>query len=178
MSDTKNRAELCQLAVLLVAVSGFYFLMIPKGIVDPEGVSLAQGLPPSFAARLVAALASGLMIARCGQLILFGRTEASNLTDHTDAVPKISEQLADGMQGPPIRGILSMMSGLVFSLVMVPIIGFFPAGILLLVVLLRVLGEKRPLFLILPPIIVTTMVWALFEQLLSIRLPDGSMFTR
>ena len=176
MGDTNNRAELCQIAILLVAVSGFYFLLIPLGIIDPEGISLTQGLPPSFSARLVAALAAGLMLARCAQLILYGRSVASNKTNHTDEALEISEDAAERTKGPPVRGLLSMAAGLIFAYAMVPMIGFFPAGILLLFVLLRVLGETRPLFLVLPPIVVTTLVWALFEQLLSIRLPDGSLF--
>ncbi len=176
MGDTKNRAELCQIAILLVVVSGFYFLLIPTGIIDPEGMSLDQGLPPSFSARLVAALAAGLMLARCGQLVLSGRSEASNMTGGADEVPGIAGDAAVRTEGPPVRGILSMGAGLIFAYALVPMIGFFPAGILLLVVLLKVLGETRPLFLVLPPIVVTTMVWALFEQLLSIRLPDGSLF--
>ena len=176
MGDTKNRAELCQIAILLVVVSGFYFLLIPTGIIDPEGMSLDQGLPPSFSARLVAALAAGLMLARCGQLVLSGRSDASNMTGGADEVPVIAGDAAVRTEGPPVRGILSMGAGLIFAYALVPMIGFFPAGILLLVVLLKVLGETRPLFLVLPPIVVTTMVWALFEQLLSIRLPDASLF--
>ena len=176
MGDTNNRTELYQIAILLIAVSGFYFLLIPTGIIDPEGMSLDQGLPPSFSARLVAALAAGLMLARCGQLVFFGRSEASNMTGRADEVPEISKDAAAIAKGPPVRGILSMAAGLIFAYAMVPMIGFFPAGILLLVVLLKVLGETRPLFLVLPPIVVTTLVWALFEQLLSIRLPDGSLF--
>ena len=176
MGNTKNRAELCQITVLLVAVSGFYFLLIPTGIVDPEGMSVAQGLPPSFSARLVAALATGLMLARCVQLFFFRQSEASNMTGRADAIPEISGEPTDRIKGPPVRGLLSMTAGLIFAYVMVPMIGFFPAGLLLLVVLLRVLGETRPLFLVLPPVVVTIMIWALFEQLLSIRLPDGSLF--
>ena len=98
------------------------------------------------------------------------------MTSRTDAIPEISGGSADRIEGPPVRGILSMTAGLIFAYVIVPMIGFFPAGFLLLVVLLMVLGEKRPLFLVLPPIVVTTMVWSLFEQLLSIRLPDGYLF--
>ena len=94
MGDTKNRAELCQIAILLVVVSGFYFLLIPTGIIDPEGMSLDQGLPPSFSARLVAALAAGLMLARCGQLVLSGRSDASNMTGGADEVPVIAGDAA------------------------------------------------------------------------------------
>ena len=175
MGDTNNRAELCQIAILLVAVSGFYFLLIPSGIIDPEGISLTRAAT-KFLARLVAALAAGLMLARCGQLILYGRSVAFNKTNHADEALEISGDAAERTKGPPVRGILSMAAGLIFAYAMVPMIGFFPAGILLLFVLLRVLGETRPLFLVLPPIVVTTLVWALFEQLLSIRLPDGSLF--
>ena len=38
MGDTENRAELCQIAILLVVVSGFYFLLIPTGIFDPDNL--------------------------------------------------------------------------------------------------------------------------------------------
>ena len=98
------------------------------------------------------------------------------MAGRADEVPGIAGDAAVRTEGPPVRGILSMGAGLIFAYAMVPMIGFFPAAILLLVVLLKVLGEMRPLFLVLPPIVVATMVWALFEKLLSIRLPDGSLF--
>ena len=58
MANSKKLAELSQLGILLGIVAIFYFIVIPFGILDPEGMSLNDGLPPSFSARLVAILAS------------------------------------------------------------------------------------------------------------------------
>jgi len=176
MADLETRSELRQLAILLIVDAAFYFLVIPASILDPEGMSMDQGLPPSFAARVVAVLAAALMIFRCLQLVFLGQ---STVLDPPMDVGEVSEIAADDDASPvgvPLRGLLGMSAGLVFAYGLTPLIGFFPAGFVLLVVLLRVLGETRPLFLLMPPVIVSILVWGLFEQLLSIRLPGGMLF--
>ena len=177
MAYSTTRSEFYQLAVLLIAVAAFYFLIIPTGIVDPNGMSIDQGLPPSFSAKLVAALAGGLMVIRCVQLVCFRPSVAPDTAAGADEASEIAADDDPQPEGWPVRGLLSMAAGLVFAYALVPLIGFFPAGFLLLVVLLKILGETRPLSLIVPPVIVSAMVWLLFEQLLSIRLPDGSLFS-
>ncbi len=176
MVDLETRSELRQLAILLIVDVAFYFLAIPAGILDPEGMSMDQGLPPSFAAKLVAILAGALMVSRCLQLVFFGRPAAPELIGDSSEAPEITADDDAAPAGVPQRGLLGMLAGLAFAYVLTPVIGFFPAGFVLLVVLLRVLGENRPAFLFLPPVIVSVLVWGLFEQLLSIRLPDGMLF--
>ena len=177
MANSRKFAELGQLGILLTIVAIFYFIIIPVGILDPEGMSLNEGLPPSFSARLVAILAAVLMIVRSFQILYLKPSEISKAKVHADNSSDITGENSSKTQEIPIRGLLSMSAGLIFAFIMTPFLGFFPAGFLLLVILLKILGETRTLFLFLPPVIVTIMIWLLFGQLLSIRLPDGIIFS-
>ena len=174
--NPEARAELCQLAILLALVGMFYFIIIPTGIIDPEGMTLDEGLPPSFSAHLVAILAALLMVFRGVKLIFFTDNEAPEEIENGER----NEIEADVDPRPlelPVRGIAGIAAGLVFAYAVTPLIGFFAAGLILLVVLLRVLGETRPAALFIPPVIVVALVWVLFEQLLSIRMPSGMLFS-
>tara|TARA_B100000214_G_scaffold347117_1_gene298205 strand:- start:126 stop:662 length:537 start_codon:yes stop_codon:yes gene_type:complete len=173
MANSKKLAELSQLGILLGIVAIFYFIVIPVGILDPEGMSLNDGLPPSFSARLVAILASVLMIIRFLQILCIKPSGMAQGELHSSNSADITGGNYSKPQDIPVRGILSMSVGLVFAYLLTPLLGFFPAGFILLVVLLKILGETRTLFLILPPVIVTIIIWLLFGQILSIRLPDG-----
>ena len=177
MANSRKFAELGQLGILLTIVAIFYFIILPIGILDPKGMSLNEGLPPSFSARLVAILAAVLMIVRSLQILYLKPSEISKAKVHADNSSDITGENSSKTQEIPIRGLLSMSAGLIFAFIMTPFLGFFPAGFLLLVILLKILGETRTLFLFLPPVIVTIMIWLLFGQLLSIRLPDGIIFS-
>jgi hypothetical protein len=170
------RTELFQLGLLLLADALFYFFVIPAGIVDPEGMNLDQGLPPSFSAKLVAVLAAMLMLARVAQLIVFERSGSEGAVFDNDERAEVDADVEPAQVGLPVRGLAGIAAGLTFAYVLTPIFGFFAAGLLLLIVLLRILGETRPMSLMVPPVIVTVMVWALFEQVLSIRMPVGMLF--
>ena len=174
--NPEARVELGQLAILLALDALFYFAVVPASIIDPEGMSLDQGLPPSFSAYLVAILAAILMVLRFLQLIFFSQRPTAKIIQNgkrSEIEADINSELAE----LPIRGIAGISAGLVFAYAVTPAIGFFAGGLILLVVLLRILGETRPTSLIIPPFIVIAMVWVLFEQLLSIRMPSGMLFS-
>lgn len=160
-------SEILQLAILLALDALFYFVIIPAGVSDPEGFGLDQGLPPSFSANLIAVLAALLMGFRLARLLL-GKNVAivSTIADE--------DELSVGF---PKRGLMGMAAALVFSLLAVPFAGFYIASALLLCVLLLILGESRPSRLLAFPLAVIAVVWLLFAQLLSIRLPTGWLFT-
>lgn len=166
-SDAK-RSEMLQLVILLAATAVFYFVIIPTGIEDPEGFGLDQGLPPSFSARLVAVLAAILMLYRLAQILLDKASPGSTAVQDGGAV-------VVGVM--PVRGMAGMAMTLLFAFVLVPQLGFYIGGPILLCVLLRVLGETRPVRLVVYPAIVTLLIWGLFGQLLSVRLPVGLLFT-
>ena len=165
-SGTAGR-EILQLIVLLVVVAVFWFVIVPAGVVDPEGYGLDQGLPPSFSPKLVAVLATMLMAFRLAQLLLNkdAAVEAS-ITDEED----------DLSSGLPRRGLTGMAAAIVFSQIMIPLVGFYLASGLLLSGLLATLGERTALRLVVFPALVVAVVWLLFGQLLSIRLPSGMLF--
>jgi len=161
------RNEILQLVILLVVDAVFYFVLIPQGVTDPESFGIDQGLPPSFAPRLVAVLAALLMLTRLVRVLRNNDLAlASSVTDEDD----------DLSSGIPYRGIGGMIVALFFSIILVPIVGFHIGGALLLCAMLLIMGERRWTHLILFPLVVSTAVWLLFGQLLSIRLPTGWLF--
>lgn len=169
MHLTEHKPELAQLALLMALDAVFYFAVIPAGIVDPEGFGMDEGLPPSFSARLVAALAALLMLGRAARLVLMGAS-----------TPASGDEAGESGGGEPVaiteRSLLAIGATLVFALVLVPQLGFFVAGALLMPCLLLVMGEIRISRLVLYPAGVLALVWLLFERLLSVRLPPGALF--
>ncbi len=158
-----STAEWVQLSVLLLADAVFYFLIIPTSIVDPANFGVDQGLPPSFSPRLIAALVALLIIVRAGKLY-FGKAVSEPADDEDEHVRL------------PVRALIGMAAGLIFATVLIPLVGFYISGAVLLVALLWVLGEKRPTRLAAFPACVVLLIWALFGQLLSLQLPAGMLF--
>ena len=156
-----------QLVLLLSIVAIFYFILIPIGVIDPEGYGIDQGLPPSFSPKLVSYIATLLMLFRLGHL---------HFKPSSAVVPSITDE-DDGLSlGFPRRGLLGMTAAVVFSQILIPFLGFYLASSVLLIGLLITLGEKNIGKLIVYPMIVIAAVWGLFDQLLSIRLPAGLIF--
>lgn len=176
---TRN-SELIQLSLLLALVALFYLFVIPAGIVDPEGMGLDQGLPPSFSARAVAWVTAALLLGRVAQLTLRspkdpGQTgSADSATDQNLA--HHDEDDGDGVTISP-RVMAGVASALIFAFVLIPLFGFAPASIVLLIALLIILGERHVGRLLGLPVIVTAGVWLLFEKALSVSLPTGSLFS-
>jgi len=52
-------------------------------------------------------------------------------------------------------------------------LGFIPTAIIFMLAMMLVLGNRKPLALALAPLIVTFGVWAIFEKLLHLNLPQG-----
>ncbi len=163
------KSEISQLIVLLLADLLFFLVIIPISIVDPEGFGLDQGLPPSFSAQVVAVLAAALMLLRIGQL-LRGAQAADSMS------PDFATADSEAAGGLPVRGLTGMAVALLFAIVLVPLLGFYAAAAALMLILLLVMGERHWPRLVVFPAIVTALVWGLFDRLLSIRLPSGTLF--
>ncbi len=162
-----DSVEIVQLAMLLIAVAVFYNFIIPYSVIDPEGFGLDQGLPPSFSPKLVSGLAVVIMLLRLGKLIISPSVDSEKITLETE----------DGLSsGLPVRGLMGMAAAVVFSQLLIPVLGFYIASILLLIGVLKILGEKSIIKLIFVPLLVVAGVWFLFAQLLSIRLPSSLLF--
>jgi hypothetical protein len=128
---------------------------------------LDQGLPPSFSPKLVSGLAVIIMLFRLVKLIINPSVDSEKITLETDESP--SRVL-------PVRGLIGMAAALVFSQLLIPVLGFYIASILLMVGLLKILGEKSIMKIIFVPFLVVAGVWLLFAQLLSVRLPYSLLF--
>lgn len=175
-----KQAETLQLLLLLAVDAVFFFVIIPHGVQDPEGFGWDQGLPPSFSVRLVAAIAAILMLSR---LVKIHVTKTPDLAAApVNGIPEDRDEDAEDAEpdldaGVPIRGIMGMAAALIFSIVLVPFAGFFLGSAALLVAMLLILGEQRLSRLAIFPGIVILLIWILFGQLLSIRLPLGWLFS-
>ena len=163
----RRNSELLELGCLLASLSLFYFLLIPLAVSDPQDFGLDQGLPPSFSPRLVAILAAVLMLFRVIRLLL--ATQDLSYAEPTD------EDDTSASFSP--RTIAGMAAAALFALVLVPVLGFLLGGAVLVLSLLVIMGEYRPTVLVLHPLLVMLAIWALFERLLSVRLPPGLLFT-
>lgn len=166
-----RRVEFFELALLLCAVALFYFVVIPAGIIDPDGFVLDEGLPPSFSARLVAVLAALVLIARVISLLWFSDASTGS------SIEPATDDLSDEAQ--PVRLSLRVWTGVAVSLLfafgLVPILGFGAASLITLALMLFVLGERSTIRLALFPVLVSAFVWLLFTQVLSIKLPVGML---
>ena len=161
--DIHRRREILLLCGLLLADALFYFAVIPYGIQDPEGFGLDQGLPPSFSAHVAAILIALIMAIRLVSLLKGG-------------VATVPDEEAE--TGPWLRNAAGIGVALVFAVILVPLAGYYVAGICLILALMVVMGEKRWLHLVGQPVVVMGLIWLLFDQIFLIRLPDGMLFDR
>jgi hypothetical protein len=178
MSLNARQVEFFQLGLLLFAVLLFYLIVIPVGVADPEGYGMDEGLPPSFSPRLVAWLAAGLMVGRFLQLALRGADPVGCEGAANAAETDTDNEGFDGQDSGALsmRAITGVVIALIYSLGLVPYLGFIISSGLLMPALLLAMGERRIVPLTVYPAIVVLAVWLLFEQLLAIRLPPATLF--
>lgn len=167
------RNEIVLLAVLLIADALFYAVVIPYGIADPAGFGLDEGLPPSFPARVAAGLLALVMVARLGKLLFRPGAVAA---EADAAVLADDGEDAGGAVTVSARNLIGVAAALVFAYLLVPVLGFYISGFLLLASLMRIMGETRPLVLISQPATVVFLIWGLFDRIFSINLPAGVLF--
>ena len=166
MNEAAARREIWLLFVLLAAGVMFYFFVIPKGIADPDGFGIGQGLPPSFTARVAVILIGLILGIRFVQLVINPAAANIEQTDPIDvALP------TENNSG--LRNVTGIVCALIFAFVLVPAIGYYFASIVLIAALMLVMGETRRLYIIGQPIAVIGLVWVLFDQIFSIKLPVG-----
>lgn len=168
-NDTSARREIWLLLALLVVNAVFYFLIIPNGISDPDGFGIGQGLPPSFTARVAAALIAIILGLRLVQLIV--NPSAAQITDSdpgTDSAPSES--------GSGFRNLAGIACALTFAFMLVPMIGYYLASLLMIAALMLVMGETRWLYLAGQPVTVMGLIWVLFDRVFSIKMPVGWLF--
>lgn len=165
------RNETALLAVLLVADALFYAVVIPLGIPDPAGFGLDEGLPPSFPARVASALLALIMVLRLAKLWLLPRM--------AEIEGSISAEDGDGVEDPiaiGVRNVIGIACALLFAYLLVPVVGFYVSGFLLLAALMRTMGETRVLVLFWQPALIVGLIWGLFDRIFSINMPAGVLF--
>lgn len=70
------------------------------------------------------------------------------------------------------RGLITLAATIVFCAVLEPL-GFIPSAILFLIPMMLLMGNRKPLQLIIAPVLVTFSIWLIFEKLLNLSLPAG-----
>ncbi|MGI9475221.1 MAG: tripartite tricarboxylate transporter TctB family protein [Hyphomicrobiaceae bacterium] len=169
MNDALARREIWLLLVLLAASAIFYFFVIPKGIADPDGFGIGQGLPPSFTARVTVILIGLILAVRLIQLLVNPAAAAAEPSDPGTAA--VSTESGSGL-----RNVIGIACALAFAFALVPAIGYYLASIAMIAALMRVMGETRWLYIIAQPVAVIGLIWVLFDQVFSIKLPVGWLF--
>jgi len=70
------------------------------------------------------------------------------------------------------RGAVMVLATAVFCVALKPV-GFILTAIVFMLVMMLVLGNRKPVALVSAPLIVTAGVWLVFEKLLHLNLPQG-----
>ena len=169
MNDTLARREIWLLLSLLAVSVVFYFFVIPRGIADPDGFGIGQGLPPSFTARVAVILIGVILVVRLVQLLA---NPAAATIERTD--PEAAALSSEGGSG--LRNIVGIVCALAFAFALVPAIGYYLGSIAMIAVLMWVMGEARWLYIIGQSVAVIGLIWVLFDRIFSIKLPVGWLF--
>ena len=70
------------------------------------------------------------------------------------------------------RGLVMLVASIIFCVVLEPF-GFIPSAILFLVLMMLLMGNRKPRQLVIAPVIVTFAIWLIFEKLLNLSMPAG-----
>jgi hypothetical protein len=169
MNDALFRREITLLLALLAANAIYYFIVIPNGIADPDGFGVDQGLPPSFTARSAALLIATILGVRLTQLLI-----KPSAAEPAESNPENGAALPESGSG--LRNFAGIVCALIFAFVLMPLIGYYLASIGMIAALMLVMGETRWPYLIGQPVAVIGLIWMLFDQVFSIKLPVGWLF--
>ncbi|WP_319237883.1 tripartite tricarboxylate transporter TctB family protein [uncultured Propionivibrio sp.] len=70
------------------------------------------------------------------------------------------------------RGLITLVAAIVFCISLDPI-GFIPTAIVFLAVMMWVMGNRKPLLMIVVPPLITLSIWLIFEKVLNLSMPAG-----
>ena len=159
------RVELILIAALLPCVALLAFWYIPASITVHGGFGSGSEVSPRFTPYLIAFLMAAAMLLRLGQLgwLALRGTLAGQHDDLAGTGTKLETQ----------RGLVLNAAALLYGFLLIPLTGFYTASLLLVVSLIRFLGERRLAVVLLAAMAVTLFIYALFEWLLGVRLPKG-----
>lgn len=100
-------------------------------------------------------------------------SDAIVLRDYVQAKKKPSAADEKKSKPIPVKKILISLGIMMLSLILWRLIGFIPGSILATIVYIYYLEEKRPLVLIVTPVVVTLALYFIFSKFLMVPLPPG-----
>ncbi len=169
MNVTRHSGELTLIGLLAVGDAFFAWWVIPASVEDPEGFGIAQGLAPSTTLHLIAGLAGLVLACR-----LIGIARAALVgADHAPvaaARPPSADEQGSWRRVTTVIGVYAT-----FALLALPWLGFYASSFGFVLALVLILGERRAAVVIATPVLLTGLVYGLFEGLFSIALPRGEL---
>ncbi|SDG85155.1 tripartite tricarboxylate transporter TctB family protein [Propionivibrio dicarboxylicus] len=70
------------------------------------------------------------------------------------------------------RGLITLVAAIVFCIALDPI-GFIPTAIVFLACMMWVMGNRKPMLMIVVPPLITLSIWLIFEKVLNLSMPAG-----
>lgn len=70
------------------------------------------------------------------------------------------------------RGLATLAATIVFCVVVEPL-GFLPTSVIFLILMMLLMGNRKPWQILIAPPLVTLAIWLIFEKLLKLSMPAG-----
>ncbi len=106
-----------------------------------------------------------------GLLVLFSCVLLVKTLRERGRVQHVADGPATTGEGK-VRGLLTLVATFAFVAALEPV-GFIPSAIVFLTLMMLVMGQRKPLPILLAPTLVTVGVWLVFEKLLHLSMPPG-----
>jgi len=130
--------------------------LLAAGLPSIDAQGGYSGLSPRFLPMMVTLVLGVLAV-----LLLF----------QPGSVPQAVPPSEPGDRRAPMRRLLTLLAGLLLHMALVGVIGFVAAGTLLMTLVARGFGSRRPLRDALVGIALTLPLWLVFTRLLGLSLP-------
>ena len=157
---TRKTSEDFLTGIFLLSICSFiYFVIIPREV---QG-EIQRGLPPDFFPKF-----SVIWVGIFAIVLVFRGlfTKPKDLlSDQT------LKQVREGR-----KGVIFVITGTLFYLVLCPLISYIPATVVSLIFLMWVFWERRWIMLVTIPVIVTLAIYILFAKVMIVQLPQCIFF--
>ena len=150
----------CLIGVLLISICILVYLVIIPREVQGE---IQRGMPPDFFPKLSVALVGFFAFF----LLVKGLFSKAENLQSMESPLKIKEGR---------KGVILVICGTIFYLVLCSLISYIPSTILTLIILIWIFGERRWIMIVTAPLIATVGIYFLFGKLLSLQFPQGILF--
>ncbi|MBW1800483.1 MAG: tripartite tricarboxylate transporter TctB family protein [Deltaproteobacteria bacterium] len=144
---------------LIVVCLLTYFIIIPREV---QG-EIQRGLAPTFFPRL------SVVWVGIFSLFVLIRSLFSETKNHQPEESLIEKRLGR-------RGLIFTILGSVFYLVLCSLVSFVISTIVILVIFMWTLGERRWYLIVAATLVTTFGIYILFGRFMSVQLPEGILF--